>query len=244
MTFEEFMQREVKYLNLGSLSNSHPLPHYFNYIGINPPGRFQNKIMNFETKKLVDHPDLNKGQKSVTANEKLSATIKPLPYTIYHDLYDRFPIPDSCVDRILSEDCFEHIEEDKYEQIFNEIYRILKPGGLFRLAVPDYAHPKISECLKLGYDPNNNLHITLTNYALMKKHLDNTKFDVEFIHHWNDGIFHQKKIDYKLGYVKRTPDNDPRNIENKPPYYKLRVTSLITDIKKQITDNHDSNYKQ
>lgn len=32
----------------------------------------------------------------------------------------------------------EHIKYTDLPDILNEIYRILKPGGLFRLSVPDY----------------------------------------------------------------------------------------------------------
>lgn len=55
-----------------------------------------------------------------------------------HDLRDSFPLKDSCIKLIQSEDTFEHIEYDKLPTILNDIYRILKPGGLFRLSLPDY----------------------------------------------------------------------------------------------------------
>lgn len=33
---------------------------------------------------------------------------------------------------------FEHIEYKALHRVFDDIHRILKPGGLFRLSVPDY----------------------------------------------------------------------------------------------------------
>ena len=140
-----------------------------------------------------------------------------------------FPLPDNSVDRIHSEDCFENIEIIKYPTILKELYRILKPGGLFRLAVPDYMNPKDRFCLEKGFDPRNNLHITLTTYNLLKPVLEDSPFNVEYLHYWKDeNEFIQNNIDYTKGYIKRTPDNDDRNKgENK-----LYVTSLVCDLTK------------
>lgn len=222
MNFEKFLKLEFKYLNIGSGNNTHPDKNYLNYIGINPPGNYQNKIIDLKTGCLILHPD-NKG-KRVKKSKK-----RPLPFSIYHDLEDKFPIPDNSVDRIHSEDCFEHIEITKYSEILKELYRILKPGGLFRFSVPDYLNPKDKFCLEKGFDPRNNLHITLTTYNLLKPILDESLFNVEYLNYWkNENEFIQNKIDYTKGFIKRTPDNDSRNKgENK-----LHVTSLVCDLTK------------
>jgi len=221
MNFEKFQQLKFKYLNLGALKNTHPNKNYLHYIGINPPGRFQNKIVDFKTGLLILHPD-NK-------NAKNTKKLKPLPFSIFHDIETPFPLPDNSVDRIHSEDCFEHIEITKYPTILKELHRILKPGGLFRLAVPDYRNPKDRFCLQKGFDPRNNLHITLTTYDKLKPILENSPFRVNYLHYWkNDNEFVQNDIDYTMGYIKRTPDNDERNKgENK-----LYVTSLVCDLTK------------
>jgi len=43
------------------------------------------------------------------------------------------------VNIVQSEDVMEHIEYDLLKNTINDIYRILKPGGLFRLSMPDYS---------------------------------------------------------------------------------------------------------
>jgi predicted SAM-dependent methyltransferase len=48
------------------------------------------------------------------------------------------PLQDNCVESYQAEDVFEHIDYDKLPEVINEIYRVLKPGGYFRLSVPDY----------------------------------------------------------------------------------------------------------
>jgi SAM-dependent methyltransferase len=57
---------------------------------------------------------------------------------IKHDITKRIPLPDSSVQIVQSEDVFEHIEPMLLVEIINDIHRILKPGGIFRLSMPDY----------------------------------------------------------------------------------------------------------
>ena len=59
-------------------------------------------------------------------------------YSIKHDVTLPMNLQDNCVNIYQSEDVFEHIEYNKLSNIFNEIYRVLKPNGLFRLSMPDY----------------------------------------------------------------------------------------------------------
>ena len=108
------------------------------------------------------------------------------------------------------------------------MYRILRPGCLFRFSVPDYLNPHGRFCLEKEFDPRNELHVTLTRYKLIKKYTDNSPFEiVEYKHYWKDeDTFIQNEIDYELGWVRRTPDNDKRNTVNDP----LRVTSLVVDL--------------
>lgn len=55
---------------------------------------------------------------------------------IYMNVYSKFPFPDNSFDVIYSEHLIEHIVLDKIPHFLQEIYRILKPGGLFRVTTP------------------------------------------------------------------------------------------------------------
>ena len=57
---------------------------------------------------------------------------------IVHNAYDPFPIASGSVQKIQSQDVFEHLEFTRIPMILNEVYRVLAPGGVFRLSVPDY----------------------------------------------------------------------------------------------------------
>jgi len=224
------------YLNLGGRGQHHGVPHYENYISVVHPQdllsvngraipglqRSQEVVVDLKTGKRI------KNQRP--ENQKDGSFFKAKPYTVYHDLLQPFPLKNECVDGVLSEDCFEHIEEHHYPKILTEIYRILKKGGLFRLAVPDYRSPKDRFCLRLGFDPRDSLHVTLTTWNLLKKYTHKCPFEtVEYQNYWEGDKFIQKKIDYARGYVRRTPDNDPRNTSDRP----LHVTSLVVDLIKK-----------
>lgn len=48
-----------------------------------------------------------------------------------------FPIADETVDLVYTGHCMEHIGDEAVQHVFNEVYRILKRGGVFRVVVPD-----------------------------------------------------------------------------------------------------------
>ena len=234
MNWNDFLRRDKKFLNLGGGPNKHGFPHYEHYVSVNPPGKRQNKVINLETGELVLNCEPNRIRRILHPLKELKAKFQcqwsESDSSILHDIETPFPIPDGTVDRVHSEDCFEHIEETSYPKIFREVYRVLKKGGLFRLAVPDYLNPKDRFCLQEGYDTRNKLHITLTTYKVIRPYCFHDMWEkVEFLHYWEDEqTFVKKSVDYERGYVSRTPDNDPLNTGANP----YHVTSLVVDMVK------------
>jgi SAM-dependent methyltransferase len=55
----------------------------------------------------------------------------------YLDLTRPFPFPDSSVEAIYSSHVFEHLHPDVAELCLRECRRVLRPGGILRIAVPD-----------------------------------------------------------------------------------------------------------
>ena len=53
----------------------------------------------------------------------------------------KIPISDGIVDAVQSQDVLEHVDPAFVVDTLNEIYRVLKPRGFFRLSVPDYRSP-------------------------------------------------------------------------------------------------------
>ncbi len=56
---------------------------------------------------------------------------------IYLNAYSAFPFPTDSFDLVYSEHMLEHIHVDKVRRLLEEVYRVLKPGGTFRVTVPD-----------------------------------------------------------------------------------------------------------
>ena len=74
---------------------------------------------------------------------------------LVHDAREPLPFADNSVPGMQSEDVFEHIEKDKIPVIFNEIYRCLQVGGVFRLSMPDYNSPLLRN--RSVYDSEGNI---------------------------------------------------------------------------------------
>lgn len=161
---------------------------------------------------------------------------------IKHDIREKMPLNDCCVDIYQSEDVFEHIEPELLPEIMNEIYRILKKGGVFRLAIPDYRcdilhlRTQKDEDGGLVFDPygggsfkNGKVvdggHLWFPKYETVKEILSKTQFiDINFLHYYDEqGRAITKKIDYRVGHVMRTPDYDERIMN---PY---RPMSIVVD---------------
>lgn len=64
---------------------------------------------------------------------------------IRHNLHEPLPFPDDSVRKVQAQDVFEHLEPNRVPMIMDEVYRVLKPGGVFRLSVPDYNSPVLTK---------------------------------------------------------------------------------------------------
>ena len=161
---------------------------------------------------------------------------------IKHDVTEKLPLRDSCVDIYQAEDVFEHIALGKLVEVINEIYRVLKPEGIFRLSLPDYRCDILYDRTtkdndgELLFDPGGGGclvdgkvikggHVWFPKYEIVKDLLEQTSFKkINFRHYYNeDGEAITKPIDYSIGYVMRTPDHDERV---KEPY---RPMSIVVD---------------
>lgn len=233
MKWSEFLALplERRRLNLGaSAKHAHPNPHYPGFVAVTvPPEFFQFRVVNLETGAVIDNPDALEHPP-----DKLPTVAGSV---VYHDLRATFPLPDNSVDRVHSEDCFEHLEEEDAVRLLCEVYRVLKPGGTLRVGVPDYRNPKDAFCLDRGFDPRNKYHVTLTTKPVLDRWVQRTPFVATFYHYWNDaGEFVRKAIDYSTGWVQRTPDNDARNTAANP----LHVTSLVVDLVKPVAEKEEN----
>ncbi len=73
------------------------------------------------------------------------------PGVIIHNLTDPYPIPDNCVDEILSVHVIEHIERWKICDMLTEWHRILRPGGQIAVEWPDL----LKACTFIAENPDS-----------------------------------------------------------------------------------------
>lgn len=143
---------------------------------------------------------------------------------IYHDITKKYPLPDNCISSYQAEDVLEHIEIEKVVTVINEIYRILKWGGVFRICLPDYNSPylkKISMYDKAGnivFDPTgggvfnengvqNGGHVWFPTYENVKSILNKTLFEkIDFLcYHTSEEDLVRKNINWSYGHINRLP---------------------------------------
>ena len=154
-------------------------------------------------------------------------------YHIQHDVTNPIPLKDNSVDIVQSEDVMEHIEYKLLKDSINDIYRVLKPGGLFRLSMPDYRCDILYN--RSEKDINGNIifdkggggrydrinkkvigrgHVWFPKYESVKSLLESTDFlnnKINFLHYYdNNDTPVTNNIDYSNGFISRTPDNDNR----------------------------------
>ncbi len=61
----------------------------------------------------------------------------PSTVDVYWNLTDPFPLPDGCCSRIFHEHVLEHLPVEKGVALLTECRRLLMPGGVMRIAMPD-----------------------------------------------------------------------------------------------------------
>lgn len=156
----------------------------------------------------------------------------PSKRNLVHDVSVPLPIADNTIDSFMAEDVLEYPPYEALPAILNEIYRVLKPGGLFRMSVPDFRNPLyVARSVKAAdgtilFDPVGGGRFVdgqvvdggITWFPVhesVKAAFDASRFGrdgrVEFLHYTDaKGVSVLKEIDHSLGPIRRTPDFDPR----------------------------------
>ncbi|HUS21497.1 MAG TPA: methyltransferase domain-containing protein [Aeromicrobium sp.] len=73
----------------------------------------------------------------VVGGERLASFDALAGDLVVHDLRKGIPMPDASVDAVYHSHVFEHIDRDAVDGFLDEVCRVLKPGGIHRIVVPD-----------------------------------------------------------------------------------------------------------
>ena len=170
------------------------------------------------------------------------------PSQVVHDITERFDLPDNSVDEVLSEHVLEHLPLAAWPDVLYEVHRVLKPGGILRLALPDYGAPMHAAALASGFDAADASHLVLPTAGLLRAFLDGLGVfpSYHLRQYWEGEAFvdEEQRPAYAAatGHVKRCPENAPlwagnsigerygrRDARGRP-----EDTSLVVDMHKHI----------
>jgi predicted SAM-dependent methyltransferase len=87
-------------------------------------------------------------------------SLKECWFGIYLDAGKPFPFPESSFNYVFSEHLFEHLNYQQATNMLKESYRILKPGGVFRIATPD-----LQFLIRLYQEPDQPIHQQYIEYS-------------------------------------------------------------------------------
>ncbi|MCE1225282.1 MAG: methyltransferase domain-containing protein [Geobacteraceae bacterium] len=164
---------------------------------------------------------------------------------ICHDITKPFPFEDNSVEVFQSEDVFVQIHSSLLLNIINEIHRVLKPSGLFRLIVPDYGCELLRErALKnesgvICSDPF--FHCSAdhgeqtwfpridTLYDLLSRSLFSTEGTMKFLQYWN--IDRSSFVMHPIDHSKGLTINAAWYTDSRKPWMQVPM-SIIVDLEK------------
>ncbi len=142
-----------------------------------------------------------------------------------------FYSPPGGVDALMSEHVWEHLTPDQGLTAASLCREFLKPGGNFRIAVPDgfNPNPAYREHVRVGGSgPGADDHKVLYTHVSLTEMLRAAGFVVQRLEYWDArGRFHHQDWDPESGMIRRSRRFDPRNQDGK-----LEYTSLILDARR------------
>lgn len=132
---------------------------------------------------------LNLGASDRRFDGFLSVDIVP-PADVLADLSKPWPWPDSSVEEILAYDVIEHLPDKRLT--LNEIWRVLQPGGIARIQVPDCSEGDGADC-----DPT---HVSRWNRSSFE-YVEKGTFERE---RFRNSDYYGIKADFKIAFMERT----------------------------------------
>jgi len=89
---------------------------------------------------------LDLGSADKTASGYIGIDNRDCGQDMIWDITDGLPFPDGTVDEVYSSHFLEHLSDDQATDLLHEVYRVLKPKGVFRSRLPHQTHPTAYYC--------------------------------------------------------------------------------------------------
>ncbi|KAB2319757.1 methyltransferase domain-containing protein [Betaproteobacteria bacterium SCN1] len=157
------------------------------------------------------------------------------------------------IDRILAEHVLEHLTMRELGSALRHIYKYLRPGGIFRLAVPDAFHPSryYYNLVKPGGWETPYEHLLFLDHEILSRIGSETGFEVRLLEYFDEhGFFHDTSYRNEDGIVQRCARNNsglnasdeavmtqfhasiPEHLRQQFVERQMSYTSLIADLVK------------
>jgi predicted SAM-dependent methyltransferase len=139
------------------------------------------------------------------------------------------------IDTVFAEHVWEHLDPVQAERANQNVYKFLRPGGTFRIAVPDGLHRDksyIDYVKPGGTGAGADDHKILYNFVTLARSLKSVGFEIDYVEYWDgDGNFNHNGYDINHGLVQRSLMGDERNAGGQPNYTSLILDATKPDLK-------------
>jgi len=157
------------------------------------------------------------------------------------------------IDNMLAEHVVEHLSLDELYRALEHARTHLKPGGVFRIAVPDAFHPSryyYNLVKPVGWETPEQ-HKLFFDYEMMTRIAEKSGYRMRLLEYFDEqGIFHQEPYSLDDGPVQRCAQNNsglntadakvmemfystiPKHLRQQFYEHKMTYTSLIVDLVK------------
>lgn len=131
----------------------------------------------------------------------LNTDLRDAPDVYYLDAGEPFSIPDNTFDFVYSEHIFEHLKVDQQINMIVESFRILKPGGILRIATPSsdflqklYSEPQSPEATRyINWAMDNIPALALAKEKVIDKENHYIYIINNFYKAWGHQVIHNSK---------------------------------------------------
>ena len=125
-------------------------------------GLFQKRTINKYLRRTVEPKlQIGCGTNPLAGWLNTGISLRECWYGCYLDAGKPFPLPNASFDYVYSEHLFEHLTYQQAMNMLKESYRVLKPGGIFRIATPD-----LQFLMRLYQEPEKPLHRQYMEYSV------------------------------------------------------------------------------
>ncbi len=148
------------------------------------------------------------------------------------------------IDRILAEHVLEHLTMRELVSALSNAYAYLKPGGIFRVAVPDAFHPSryYYHLVKPGGWETPYEHMLFIDHEMLSRIAMEVGFELNLLEYFDeDGVFHSRDYSGEDGVIQRCAHNNA-GLDTNDPEVMSKFYSSIPEHLRQQFHHHQMSY--